>query len=331
MTLDEETRRYSLGPAVLVLADAYRDGLDHRATAVAAMRRLCEATGETVTMSVLSDGRRVYVDQVTPPVEVKMTVQVGASYPLARRVVVQGVPGLPLARRATPGARPGTCPAVTDATITSADGARGGPRRDPEARATPCPWANASRGRVGGRAGVRPHRRAGHGAVGVRSDRALPRPGGRAGRASCWRSPATCSRQFGHQPGLSSRCGRRPGPRLPPVALTPPGAIATIGAPGCKPEGATWSRQHVAEVEHHENAALVHGRAGGTPPRAARGHGAASRGQRHPAPLDGWAAIGAVGSPTWRTTPAAGAVAASAETCLQRPPCQFHRRSLRIS
>ena len=82
VTLDEETRRYSLGPAVLVLADAYRDGLDHRALAVTAMRRLSEATGETATMSVLSDGKRVYVDQVTPPVEVKMTVQVGGAYPL---------------------------------------------------------------------------------------------------------------------------------------------------------------------------------------------------------------------------------------------------------
>ena len=82
VSLDEETRRYALGPSVLMLADAYRDGLDHRALAVAAMRKLSDATGETATMSVLNDGRRVYVDQVTPPVEVKMTVQVGGSYPL---------------------------------------------------------------------------------------------------------------------------------------------------------------------------------------------------------------------------------------------------------
>lgn len=118
--LDEETRRYALGPAVLVLADAYRDGLDHRATAVAAMRRLSEATSETVTMSVLNDGRRVYVDQVTPPVEVKMTVQVGASYPLhagsSSKAFLAFMP--PSERRRILG---GDLPAVTDATVTSAE------------------------------------------------------------------------------------------------------------------------------------------------------------------------------------------------------------------
>ncbi|MCP4436983.1 MAG: IclR family transcriptional regulator [Actinomycetia bacterium] len=119
VTLDEETRRYSLGPAVLVLADAYRDGLDHRATAVAAMRRLSETTGETATMSVLSGGQRVYVDQVTPPVEVKMTIQVGGSYPLhagsSSKAFLAFMP--PSERRRVLDAE---LPAVTDSTITSA-------------------------------------------------------------------------------------------------------------------------------------------------------------------------------------------------------------------
>jgi IclR family acetate operon transcriptional repressor len=119
VTLDEDTRRYSLGPAVLVLADAYRDGLDHRAAAVAAMRRLCDATGETVTMSVLSGGRRVYVDQVTPPVEVKMTVQVGGSYPLHAGSSSKAFLAFmaPTERRSV---LEGELPAVTGETITSA-------------------------------------------------------------------------------------------------------------------------------------------------------------------------------------------------------------------
>ncbi|MGI9577321.1 MAG: IclR family transcriptional regulator [Microthrixaceae bacterium] len=118
VTLDEETRRYSLGPAVLVLADAYRDGLDHRAAAVASMRRLSESTGETVTMSVLSGGRRVYVDQVTPPVEVKMTVQVGGSYPLHAGSSSKAFLAFmsPAERRRV---LEGDLPAVTDGTITS--------------------------------------------------------------------------------------------------------------------------------------------------------------------------------------------------------------------
>jgi DNA-binding IclR family transcriptional regulator len=119
VTLDEDTRRYSLGPAVLVLADAYRDGLDHRAAAVAAMRRLCDGTGETVTMSVLSGGRRVYVDQVTPPVEVKMTVQVGGSYPLHAGSSSKAFLAFmaPTERRSV---LEGELPAVTGETITSA-------------------------------------------------------------------------------------------------------------------------------------------------------------------------------------------------------------------
>lgn len=118
VTVHEERRRYSLGPAVLVLADAYRDGLDDRAVAAAALRRLSESTGETATMSVLSDGRRVYVDQVTPPVEVKMTVQVGSSYPLhagsSSKAFLAFLPS-----EARTAVLEGGLEAVTEATITS--------------------------------------------------------------------------------------------------------------------------------------------------------------------------------------------------------------------
>lgn len=116
--LDEESRRYSLGPAVLVLADAYRHGIDHRAVASAAMRQLMERVSETVTMSVLNDGRRVYVDQVTPPLEVKMTVQVGASYPLHAGASSKAfLANVPVGLRNEVLA--GELPAVTDSTIVS--------------------------------------------------------------------------------------------------------------------------------------------------------------------------------------------------------------------
>ena len=82
VSTDRRTRRYSLGPAVLKLAAAYRSQLDIRALALEAMRELSESTKETATMSVRHGVERIYVDQVTPPREVKMTVQVGASFPL---------------------------------------------------------------------------------------------------------------------------------------------------------------------------------------------------------------------------------------------------------
>jgi DNA-binding IclR family transcriptional regulator len=79
---DATTRKYSLGPAVLTLAARYREQLDVRPLAIEAMERLCAATSETATMSIRSGWQRVYVEQVTPPLEVKMTVKLGVSHPL---------------------------------------------------------------------------------------------------------------------------------------------------------------------------------------------------------------------------------------------------------
>ncbi len=82
VVVDPSSRLYSLGPAVLELAAAYRSNLDVRTLALDVMRELVDATQETATLSVLHDGRRVYVDQITPKREVRMTVQVGSSFPL---------------------------------------------------------------------------------------------------------------------------------------------------------------------------------------------------------------------------------------------------------
>ena len=81
VAVDEDSRRYSLGPAVLQLAAAYRDRLDVRALAFEAMQRLSASTDETATLSVRNGDTRVYVDQVTPAREVKMTVQLGQAFP----------------------------------------------------------------------------------------------------------------------------------------------------------------------------------------------------------------------------------------------------------
>ncbi len=79
---DPESRRYSLGPAVMELAAAYRDQLDVRTLALDEMRKLSARMDETATLSVRHGDRRVYVDQITPPREVKMTVPIGGSFPL---------------------------------------------------------------------------------------------------------------------------------------------------------------------------------------------------------------------------------------------------------
>ena len=80
--LDETTRRYSLGPKILFLGLTYLDRIDILSVAREAMTSLSEATSETATLSIRSGDTRVYVDQVTPPRDVKMQVSLGLPYPL---------------------------------------------------------------------------------------------------------------------------------------------------------------------------------------------------------------------------------------------------------
>jgi DNA-binding IclR family transcriptional regulator len=80
--VDEVSRRYRLGPGVLALASRYLGSLDVLEAARPLMRSLSQETAETVTMSIRTGWERVYVDQVTPLREVKMSVQIGKPFPL---------------------------------------------------------------------------------------------------------------------------------------------------------------------------------------------------------------------------------------------------------
>ena len=80
--LDEQTRRYSLGPASLALGLTYLQQIDVRDVARSVLRELSEQTNETATLSIRRGDVRMYVDQMTPAREVKMTVQLGHPYPL---------------------------------------------------------------------------------------------------------------------------------------------------------------------------------------------------------------------------------------------------------
>jgi DNA-binding IclR family transcriptional regulator len=82
IALDSETRRYRLGPMVMALSNAYLSQLDIRREAEPFLREVSARTGETSTLSIRSGLGRIYVDQVTPPREVRMTVQLGVPYPL---------------------------------------------------------------------------------------------------------------------------------------------------------------------------------------------------------------------------------------------------------
>lgn len=82
LEVHEELRRYSLGPATLALGLSYLERLDVRDVAANELAGLCDATGETATLSIRSGNTRTYVSQVTPDAEVKMTVPLGRPFPL---------------------------------------------------------------------------------------------------------------------------------------------------------------------------------------------------------------------------------------------------------
>jgi len=79
---DESSRRYRLGPAVLALGVTYLDRIDIRGLAMPLLRSLSQRTSETATLSMRYGWERMYVDQITPNREVKMTVALGRSFPL---------------------------------------------------------------------------------------------------------------------------------------------------------------------------------------------------------------------------------------------------------
>jgi IclR family transcriptional regulator, acetate operon repressor len=76
------TRRYRLGPTALSLGVTYLDRIDLRALALPVLRQLCQRTRETATLSLRYGWERMYIEQVTPEREVKMTVALGRPFPL---------------------------------------------------------------------------------------------------------------------------------------------------------------------------------------------------------------------------------------------------------
>ena len=80
--IDPDSHRYLLGPSALALGLAYLSRQDLRDRARPFLTKLMEESQETATLSIRRGDTRVYIDQVTPPREVKMTIAIGQSYPL---------------------------------------------------------------------------------------------------------------------------------------------------------------------------------------------------------------------------------------------------------
>ncbi len=80
--IDPTSRRYMLGPASLAVGLAFLRNVDVRDLARPVLRELSDRTQETATLSIRSGWQRIYIDQVTPGREVKMTVDLGRPFPL---------------------------------------------------------------------------------------------------------------------------------------------------------------------------------------------------------------------------------------------------------
>ncbi len=78
----DDTREYSLGPAVAALGAAALRSSDLRLSARPALKRLRTSTNETVTLANLIGAQRVFIDQVESRREMKITVELGKRYPL---------------------------------------------------------------------------------------------------------------------------------------------------------------------------------------------------------------------------------------------------------
>lgn len=79
---EEPGARYRLGPRAIDLGMVAMGAADVRAVALPVMQELSRQTEETVTLSMLIGRERVYVGQVEGPKTVRMTVKVGARFPL---------------------------------------------------------------------------------------------------------------------------------------------------------------------------------------------------------------------------------------------------------
>jgi IclR family acetate operon transcriptional repressor len=82
LSSDSRTREYHLGAAAAALGARALRGSELRSVALPVLRPLQENTNETVTVSALVPGGRVYLDQVESTREIKMTVELGRRFPL---------------------------------------------------------------------------------------------------------------------------------------------------------------------------------------------------------------------------------------------------------
>ena len=78
----QETDKYSLGPSVLILSQAFLHQLSFRSRALPYMNDLHQLSGETVSLAVRYQDRRTYVDQIEGTNPLRYKAEIGKPYHL---------------------------------------------------------------------------------------------------------------------------------------------------------------------------------------------------------------------------------------------------------
>ena len=166
---DEATRRYSLGPTALALADAYLARIDICDLAQAPMRRLSDLTAETATLSILTGRSRVYIGQEAPARELKMTVPLGHPFPLHAGSSSKAFLAFLSEADREKYLTAGELPALTERTVTNQASAAARAYRDPRPRVCGVIRRAAARRRIGSGPHLQPAGRACRGDERMRS------------------------------------------------------------------------------------------------------------------------------------------------------------------
>lgn len=118
ISLDENTRRYSLGAAALGLGRAYLERQDIRTLAAPELAWLSRESQETATLSIRAGDTRSYIDQVVPDQEIRMEVTFGVPYPLHAGSSSKAFLAFLTDEEIESYCRRNTLPALTNQTIT---------------------------------------------------------------------------------------------------------------------------------------------------------------------------------------------------------------------
>lgn len=79
---DSDSRRYTLGPRIIMLSNSLLNRMPLRDHAHPFLRQLTHATGECSHLAILSQGKALYIDQVESPSILRVETEIGTLSPL---------------------------------------------------------------------------------------------------------------------------------------------------------------------------------------------------------------------------------------------------------